>query len=465
MSTDTIQTINPATGMSLETYPMMTDEEAHSVVDKCHRAFVEWRETSFNHRGQILRSIGQALQDHKDELAELMSREMGKCLAHSHAEIDLCTGICEYTAEHGASFLREERRDLEVGAEGYVVHAPIGVVYGIQPWNFPAYQVVRYSIANLMTGNGVLLKHAEIVTGSALLLEKIYREGGLPENLFRVLLISHDQSDDIIANDQVRGVTFTGSPNGGRHVAGEAAKHLKKSVMELGSNDAFIVLADADLDLAVRASVTGRTFNNGETCVAAKRFIVVDELYDEFEARFIEAMSALTLGDPMAEETDIGPMAREDLRDTLHQQVEKSVANGARLALGGQMPEGDGFFYPATVLADVVPGQPAYEEEFFGPVASLIRAKDTDDAMRIANDSRFGLGGGIFSTDTDEAKRLAAEHFDTGMVFINGYGVAQPNMPFGGVKDSGYGREHGGTGVREFANEKAIFVMNGAILG
>ena len=388
-----------------------------------------------------------------------MTNEMGKLVQQGEQEIDLCAGICDWTAENGPEELKSEERQLPNGGRGLVTYAPIGVIYGIQPWNFPTYQVIRYAIANLMAGNGVLLKHAESVTGSGLMLEKLFRDAGLPENLFSVLRINHDQSDTVIAHKLVRGVTLTGSAGAGSVVAKQAGEKLKKTVLELGSNDAYIVLADADLDKAVRQCVMGRVYNNGETCVAAKRFIVVDEIFDAFRHEFVKAMKDVKMGDPLNNEGDIGPMAREDLRDDLHEQVQKSVEKGARIQCGGEVPDQNGWWYPATVLDNVQPGQPAYDDELFGPVASLIRAKDADDAMRIANDSRFGLGGGIFTEDKEKAIELADKHFDTGMVFINGFGLAQPNMPFGGVKDSGYGREHGGFGMKEFVNIKAINVM------
>ncbi len=456
---DKVETINPVTGQVIAQHRADSDEEVNSKIEACHAAFLDWRSRSVEERGEIIRKIGQGLRDRSDELAELMTQEMGKLLSQSRQEIELCAAICDYSAETAPDVLASEDREIESGQRGRVVHAPIGVIYGIQPWNFPCYQVVRYSIANLMAGNGVLLKHAATVTGSALLIEEIYRDAGLPKGLFAVLVISHDQSDKVIEHDLVRGVTLTGSPEAGRHVGSKAAGCLKKTVLELGSNDAYLVLADADIDRAVQTCVTGRIYNNGETCVAAKRFIVVDAVYDEFRDRFVEAMKALKAGDPSEEESDIGPMAREDLRDDLHEQVRKSVENGAKLLCGGEKPEGDGWFYPATVLDDVKPGQPAYDDELFGPVASLIRAKDDEDAMRLANDSRFGLGGGIISKDVDRAVRMAEREFDTGMVFINGFGLATPNMPFGGVKQSGYGREHGGFGMREFTNAKAVLVM------
>ena len=456
--TDKITTINPTTGDTLAQYDIMTGDQMHGAIAACHTAFEAWRERPAAERAEVIRAIGGALRARRDELAELMTAEMGKLLSQCKQEIDLCAGICDWTADQGPDALADEHRDLVSGGKGIVQYAPIGVIYGIQPWNFPCYQVVRYSIANLMAGNGVLLKHAANVTGSGEMIAEIYRAGGLPDDLFTVLRITHDQSDEVIEHDLVRGVTLTGSPTAGRIIGAKAGKALKKTVLELGSNDAYVVLEDADIGKAVKQCVLGRVYNNGETCVAAKRFIVVDAIYHEFRDAFVEAMKAVTHGDPMGKEARLGPMAREDLRDDLHDQVVRSVAGGAKIACGGEVPDGEGFFYPSTVLEDVRPGQPAYEDELFGPVAALIRAKDEDDAMRIANDSRFGLGGAIFSGDQDRAIALAKK-FDTGMVFINGFGLAQPDMPFGGVKNSGYGREHGGFGMKEFVNVKGISLM------
>lgn len=461
MKEKTLKTINPATGKDLKEYNYFTDQEAKDAVEECHNAFLKWREKSAEQRAEIIQNIGKKLTERKDKLAKLMTSEMGKLLEHGEQEVDLCAGICDWTAANGPENLKDEERELPDGGRGIITYSPLGVIYGIQPFNFPSYQVIRYAIANLMAGNGVLLKHAESVTGSALLLEEIFNEAGLPKNLFKVLVIDHDQSDDIISHKLVHGVTLTGSPTAGKIVAEKAAAELKKTVMELGSNDAYMVLEDADLETAVEWSLKGRIFNNGETCVAAKRFIVVEKLYDKFKEAFVEKMKNFKAGDPTSKDSDLGPMARKDLRDDLHEQVENSVKNGASVLCGGKKPEGDGNFYPATVLANVKPGQPAYDDELFGPVASLIKAKDDDDAMRIANDSRFGLGGGIFSENEDRAVELASKYFDTGMVFINSFGLAQPNMPFGGVKNSGYGREHGGFGMKEFINAKAINILKG----
>jgi len=452
-----IKTINPATEDVIETYDMMSGAEAERAVEACHAAFEEWRLVSLDDRAATIRAIGQALRDHREEFAALMTEEVGKLIGDSRDEVDLCAAICDFTAENGPLELADEEREIP-GGTGVITYAPVGVIYGIQPWNFPCYQAVRYAIANLMAGNGVLLKHAKNCTGSGLYLRDLFERAGLPKNLFTVLLIDHDQSDTIVANPLVRGVTLTGSDDAGRIVAQKAAENLKKTVLELGSNDAYIVLDDADLDLAVKSCVQGRIYNNGQTCVNAKRFIVTEANYDAFVERFTEGMLACAMGDPTDDDTKLGPMSRTDLRDELASQVEESIEKGARALCGGAVPNRTGAFYPATVLVDVAPGQPAYDDELFGPVASVIKAKDDADAMRIANDSRYGLGGGIFSKDTVRARELASKHFDTGMVCINTYNLAIPNMPFGGVKDSGYGREHGGFGMKEFANAKSLYM-------
>ncbi|KAA8608895.1 succinate-semialdehyde dehydrogenase [Salipiger aestuarii] len=458
MTERSITTVNPFTETELARYDLMSDDQMFDAVKSCHAAFDQWRLTPVEDRAAIIARIGKELTARKEEFAQLMTAEVGKLIGDSRDEIDLCAGICAWTASQGPEVLADEHRALQGGRQGIITYSPIGVIYGIQPWNFPAYQAVRYSIANLMAGNGVLLKHAANCTGSGMMLREIYEAAGLPGDLFTVLTIDHDQSDKVIAHDLVRGVTMTGSAGVGSAIGKKAGQHLKKAVLELGSNDAYLVLEDADLDLAIKTCVAGRIYNNGETCVNAKRFVVTDAVYDDFVRGYIDAMSKVTTGDPTEDGTGLGPMARDDLRQTLHDQVRASVDRGASIACGGTLPEGTGYFYPATVLTDVAPGQPAYEEELFGPVASVIRARDDEDAMRIANDSRFGLGGGIFSKDESRAVDLARKHFDTGMVFINHFNLATPEMPFGGVKDSGFGREHGGFGMREFVNAKAIAV-------
>ncbi|MDA3857800.1 MAG: aldehyde dehydrogenase family protein, partial [Roseovarius sp.] len=374
-------------------------------------------------------------------------------------EVELCAQIFEYTAEQGPKVLAQEERKHSSGEKsGFVAYCPIGVIYSVQPWNFPVYQPVRVLAANLMAGNSVVLKHAAICTGSALMLKEICTEAGLPDGLFEVIIIDHDLSNEVIAHKLIRGVTMTGSDGAGRKIGQEAAKHLKKSVLELGSNDAYLVLEDADIELAVKTCVQGRLYNNGQTCVSAKRFVITEAVYDQFVSAFVEQMKSIRMGDPTDGDTQLGPLSSAEQFDTVKKQVEKSLKAGAELLCGGNPDDRQGQYYPATVLGNCKPGSPAYDDEIFGPVAAIIKAEDDADAMRIANDSRYGLGGGIFSQDEDKALELARERFDTGMVRINSFGTADPNMPFGGVKDSGCGREHGGFGMMEFVNAKAIYL-------
>ncbi|QPZ92882.1 NAD-dependent succinate-semialdehyde dehydrogenase [Thioclava electrotropha] len=451
----TITTTNPATGETIQTYPLMSEQEAVEKLEAAQSAFLEWRKLSHSERAPYLTKIAATLRENAEELAELMTRETGKLLKDGKAEVEICAAIFEYTANNGPDALADEERTHGAnGSRGVVTYQPTGVIYSIQPWNFPLYQPVRVLAANLMAGNACLLKHASICTGSGLRLRELCIEAGLPEDLFQVILIDHETSDNLIEHPLVRGVTLTGSDGAGRHVGSVASKALKKTVLELGSNDAYLVLEDADIETAVKFSLMGRLYNNGETCVSAKRFVVADKVYDAF----VEQMKAVKVGDPTKDDTQLGPLSSEDQFETVKEQVEQSLAKGAKALCGGEAPGGTGAYYPATVLVDVVPGMPAYDDEIFGPVAAVIRAKDDEDAMRIANDSRYGLGGGIFSKDEDRALKLARDHFDTGMVRINSFGTADPNMPFGGVKDSGYGREHGGFGMKEFVNAKAVFL-------
>ena len=454
-----ITTINPATEEEIQSYDLMSEAEAIQRVEACHDAHLEWRKLSHKERAPYLTKIAAKLRENADELAALMTRETGKLLKDGKTEVEICAAIFEYTAKNGPDVLADEERTHGAdGKRGVVSYQPIGVIYSIQPWNFPLYQPTRVLAANLMTGNGCVLKHASICTGSGLLLRELCIEAGLPEDLFQVILIDHETSDKLIEHPKVRGVTMTGSDGAGRHIGSVAAKSLKKTVLELGSNDAYLVLEDADIETAVKFSVMGRLYNNGETCVSAKRFIVADKVHDAFVDAFVAEMKKINMGDPTDENVQLGPLSSQDQFETVRDQVKESVDKGAKVLCGGEVPDRTGAYYPATVLSDLKPGMPAFDDEIFGPVASIIRAKDDEDAMRLANDSRYGLGGGIFSKDEDRALKLAKEHFDTGMIRINSFGAADPNMPFGGVKDSGYGREHGGFGMKEFANAKAIFL-------
>ena len=454
-----ITTVNPATGEKISSYDVMSKDTAFKAVEASHEAFREWRKLSHADRAPYLKKIAKKLRDNRESLAELMTREVGKLYKDGLDEVDLCAAILDYTAEQGPEQRKDEERKHAGGEKrGVVTYQPIGVIYSIQPWNFPLYQPVRVLAANLMTGNGCVLKHAEICTGSALRLKELCEEAGLPKDLFNVVIIDHDTSDELIAHKHIRGVTMTGSDGAGSHIGSVAAKHLKKSVLELGSNDAYLVLEDADIDTSVKFSTVGRIYNNGQTCVCAKRFIVTEKNYDAFVSAYVERMKKIEMGDPMEEGTKLGPLSSQDQFETVRDQVEESKKKGAEVLCGGEVPDRTGAYYPATVLGNVTPGMPAYDDEIFGPVASIIRAKDDADAMRIANDSRYGLGGGIFCTDEEHALKLAREEFDTGMVRINSFGAADPNMPFGGVQDSGYGREHGRFGMEEFVNAKAVSI-------
>jgi len=454
-----IRTVNPATDETISEYDEIDQQAAFSKIRAAHTAFLNWKKKSHEERVPFLLDLAKALRDHADELADLMTKETGKLLRDGKTEVELCAQIFEYTAEQGPNVLAQENRKHSGGEkDGYVAYCPIGVIYSIQPWNFPVYQPVRVLAANLMAGNSVILKHAAICTGSALMLKDICTNAGLPKGLFDVLIIDHDLSNEVIAHELVRGVTMTGSDGAGRNIGQEAAKHLKKSVLELGSNDAYLVLEDADIDLAVKTSVQGRLYNNGQTCVSAKRFVVTEAVYDTFVSAFVEQMKAIQMGDPTHSDTQLGPLSSSEQFDTVKQQVKESTDAGAELLCGGNPNDRTGQYYPATVLGNCKPGSPAYDDEIFGPVAAVIKAKDDNDAMRIANDSRYGLGGGIFCRDEKKAAMLALEHFDTGMVRINSFGAADPNMPFGGVKDSGFGREHGGFGMKEFVNVKAVYL-------
>lgn len=449
-ATKSHQTINPRTGETLASYEFLSEEQAVRRVTEAHQGFLDWRTQDIEKRAQTVETMGRLLRSHKNELAQLAHEEMGKSLKEAGQEVELCAAICEYEANHGPGHLQDEECDLQ-GGRALISFQPLGIVLGIQPWNFPVYQVIRYAAPNLVAGNAVLLKHADNVWGMGQKLQRLFHRAGVPESVFQSLTIGHDVTKALIEHPLVRGVTFTGSASGGAKVAAAAAGAIKKTVLELGSNDAYLILADADLEKAAKQCAIGRLNNGGQTCVAAKRFLVEAPVYDDFRELFIQRMKS----------KELPPMARPDLRETLHRQVRESIDKGARCVMGGKIPEGRGFFYPATVLENVRAGMPAYDDELFGPVASLIKVESPEDGLRIANDSRFGLGGGIFSKDVKKAVEMARLYFDTGMVNINGYHLAQPHLPFGGVKDSGYGREHGGFGIREFVNVKTVMIAEG----
>ncbi|MBV8799295.1 MAG: NAD-dependent succinate-semialdehyde dehydrogenase [Alphaproteobacteria bacterium] len=452
-----LEAINPATGKTLKRYEEMNDAEVNAAIEAAHQSFLQWRETSFEHRASHMRKAAALLRERAREYGRLMAAEMGKPIRDGIAEAQKCATGCDYYAEYAERYLAEEPVDSGP-RKSFVAFRPLGVVLAVMPWNFPFWQVIRFAAPALMAGNAGVLKHASNVPCSALTLEQLFRDAGFPEHLFRTLMIGSKMVGDVIAHPHVRAVSLTGSTPAGRDVAAKAGAALKKCVLELGGSDAYLVLSDADIEFTAASCAKGRLVNSGQSCIAAKRFIVIESLRSRFERQLVVEMGNAKVGDPMDEDTMVGPMARRDLRDELHEQVQKSVAKGARLLCGGEVPRGPGAFYPATVLSDVQPGQPAYDEEMFGPVAAVIAAKDVDDAVRIANDSEFGLGGGVFTRDLALGQRLATDGIDAGSVFVNATVSSDPKLPFGGVKDSGYGRELSSYGIREFVNIKTIVV-------
>jgi succinate-semialdehyde dehydrogenase/glutarate-semialdehyde dehydrogenase len=449
--------INPATGEKVGEYPEMDAAAIGQAIEAAHRAFLQWRELGFEERAARMRRAARLLRDRWEENAGLMTREMGKLLRDSRAEIDKCAWVCEYFAEKAVAFLKPEEIATDA-SRSYVAFEPLGVVLALMPWNFPFWQVFRCAVPALMAGNAVVLKHASNVSGCALAVEEIFRGAGFPDGLFRVLLVSGNRAAAAVEHPRVSGVALTGSVPAGQAVARAAGGLLKKTVLELGGSDPYLILEDADLDQAAEICVRSRLFNGGQSCIAAKRFIVVRPILEEIERRFIERMKAVRIGDPMREDTDLGPMAGRRLRDELHRQVQASIKKGAVRRLGGRIPPGEGAYYPPTVLTGVKPGMPAYEEELFGPVAAIIAVEDEEEAIRAANDSRFGLGAAVFTRDRERGEHIARRRLEAGSCFVNTFVRSDPRLPFGGVKDSGYGRELSSFGIREFVNIKTVYL-------
>jgi len=448
---------NPQNGRMLREYDETPAERVLEMIEAAHRSFLEWRRASFAARGVVLKRVAELIKAERQPLAELMAREMGKPVRQGRAEAEKCAWVCEYYAEHAEGFLSPEAIATDA-TQSYVAYEPLGVVLAIMPWNFPFWQVFRFAAPGLMAGNAALLKHAGNVSGCALAIEDLFARAGAPAGLFRALLVPASRVASLIEHPRVAAVTLTGSTEAGRSVGGAAGRALKPSVLELGGSDPYLVLEDADLDATARICAEGRLVNSGQSCIAAKRFIVVEPVLEAFVERFVEAMRVKILGDPMEERTDVGPQARRDLRDDLHAQVQKSLAGGARLVLGGTVPEGPGAFYPPTVLTGVTPGTPAYDEEIFGPVAAVISARDEADAIRIANDSKFGLGGAVFTRNVERGRRIAERDLEAGSCFVNASVRSDPRLPFGGIKESGYGRELSVFGIREFVNVKTVYI-------
>jgi len=451
-----IQTINPTTEETVKTFEEFSHEKVNEIIASTHKAFLDWRETSFTERAELMHKAADILRERKRELGEIMTLEMGKPIKQAIAEAEKCAWVCDYYADNAEKILSEEKIETDA-TESYVRFDPLGVVLAVMPWNFPFWQVFRFAAPALMAGNVGILKHASNVPMCAEEIENIFRQAGFPDNVFRNLIISSKVVKEVIDNPLVKAATLTGSENAGRNVAERSGRNLKKTVMELGGSDPFVTLEDADLEEASSVAVTARMINNGQSCIAAKRFIVVDTVYDEFLHLFTEKMKAVKVGNPMEEETELGPLARKDLMLELHEQVKDSINKGAEAIIGGKPLEGKGYFYPATVLINVKPGMPAYEEELFGPVAAVIKAKDESDVIRIANDSAFGLGASLWTKDVEKAKRLVPK-IESGSVFVNGLVKSDPRLPFGGIKLSGYGRELSHYGIKEFVNIKTVWL-------
>jgi len=450
--------VNPATGKEIRSYQATTPEQLEKALKGARKAFIEWRLQSFAERAKVLKAIARQIRAQKQELAELATAEMGKPIAQSLAEVEKCATTFDYYANEGATYLADEMIATDA-RKSFVSYQPMGVVLAVMPWNFPYWQVLRCMAPILMAGNAMVLKHASNVSGCALAIEQVLKKAGAPKGLFHTLLLPSSGVAAVIAHPAISAVTFTGSTTAGSKVAEAAGRHIKKQVLELGGSDAYVILEDADLQKAVDICVSARLVNSGQSCVAAKRFIVVKSVRKEFERLMVARMKDVTYGDGMDTQNQIGPMARVDLRDDLHEQVQQSISKGAKLLCGGVIPEGAGAFYPATVLTQVKKGMPAYDEELFGPVAAIIEAKSDEDALRIANDSIYGLGGAIFSKDRKRAEQLAKMHLDAGNCFVNSSVHSDPRLPFGGVKQSGYGRELGSFGIREFTNIKTVFIQ------
>jgi len=452
-----VAAINPATGQTVKIYRETTQEEVAAAIAKAHEAWGEWRARPFAERARLMQRCAGILRARQESLARLMATEMGKPVKQGAAEAEKCAWACEFYAANAERMLQPE--DVATEAKrSYVAFQPLGVVLAVMPWNFPLWQVYRFAAPGLMAGNVAVLKHASNVPGCALAIDEMFREAGFPEGVFRALLVGSKAVGAIIDHPRVRAVTLTGSTPAGRSVAMQGGHAIKKTVLELGGSDAYVVLEDADLDHAARTCVQSRLVNSGQSCIAAKRFIVASPVAREFTERFVERMKQAKVGDPFDEATDVGPLARQDLRDHLHVQVLRSKDRGARVLLGGEVPAGDGAWYPPTVLADVKPGMPAFDEELFGPAAAIVEAKDENDAIELANRTQFGLGGAVFTKDLARGERLARA-LECGFAAVNTLVASDPRLPFGGVKCSGYGRELGVFGIREFVNVKTVYLQ------
>jgi len=451
-----IQTINPATGKTEKIFEEHSPSQVVVMIEEVNNAFLEWREKDFSFQASLMKNVAQILREQKEQYGKILTLEMGKPIAQAISEVEKCALVCEYYADNAEKILGEEIVQTDA-SQSYVRFDPLGIVLAVMPWNFPFWQVFRFASPALMAGNVCMLKHASNVPMSALAIEEIFMKAGFPKNTFKTLLIGSSLVKEIIDHPFVKAVTLTGSEPAGKQVAALCGSKLKKTVLELGGSDPFIVLDDANIDEAVKTAVIARLINNGQSCIAAKRFIVVEKVYNEFEKKFVIAMNKTKVGDPMNKETELGPIAREDLLNELDAQVKQSVEKGAKILCGGKRINREGFYYEPTILSNLSKGMPAYEDEIFGPVASLIKAKDENDAIKIANSSAFGLGASLWTSDIIKAKVLASK-IESGSVFINGMVKSDPRLPFGGIKNSGYGRELSHYGIKEFVNIKTVWI-------
>ncbi|HSH18880.1 MAG TPA: NAD-dependent succinate-semialdehyde dehydrogenase [Draconibacterium sp.] len=452
-----LNSINPATGKTVKSYEKHSEKGVDKIINSVDKSWHSWRLTSFSQRASYLQNMSSLLRSQKDELALLIAQEMGKVIREGISEIEKCAWVCEYYAENAESFLENEIIQTE-SHHSFVSYQPLGTILAVMPWNFPFWQVFRFLAPTLMAGNTAVLKHASNVPGCAMAIEELVREAGFPENVFRTLLIGSNQVKNVIRHQAIKAISLTGSTPAGKSVASIAGSELKKCVLELGGNDPYVILKDADLKAAAKICATSRLLNAGQSCIAAKRFIVVSEVYSRFLEHFTHEMNAAHFGDPSEAETTMGPMARNDLRDELHQQVLDSVAKGAEIILGGEIPNRKGAYYPPTILEKVKPGMPAYEEELFGPVAAVIQVKDEKEAIKVANNSVFGLGAAVFTRNLKKGQDIAEKQLEAGCCFVNDFVKSDPRLPFGGVKESGFGRELSTLGIKEFMNAKTIVV-------
>ena len=452
-----LNSINPSNSELIASYEEMTKEEVKIIISDVNSAYQEWRLTSFSHRAQLMKNAAEILQDRKEDLGRLMTFEMGKPFLQAVAEANKCASVCEYYADNAERIL--ENQIIETDAsKSYVAYRPIGIVLAVMPWNFPFWQVLRFAAPALMAGNVGVLKHASNVQGCALEIEKIFQDAGFPKNVFRTLVIGSKDVKEVIENPHVKAVTLTGSTPAGKVVASQAGAVLKKTVLELGGSDPYIILEDADLDQAITACMIGRFLNTGQSCIAAKRFIVIESILNEFRTKLLEAMKTQKWGDPFDEDVNIGPMVNIWSRDEVHEQVTASIEKGADLLVGGIIPDVEGAFYPATLLDNVRPGMPAFDDEIFGPVASIISVNNEKEAIQLANQTSFGLGGAVFTKNIESGEKIAANDIEAGCCFVNDFVRSDPRLPFGGIKESGYGRELSEAGIREFTNMKTVYI-------